>query len=170
MPFVKDITSLLIECAGNDIKTDTRKSIRESVLKTQYASIKEATQTVVYSAEMVPVIQLPEGVFTEMSFLHPFMKTNNIKSITTALNIVAEANKLPHGGVGLMIESKEAINKKINDAKAKGAKAEEKAKETVDKANKVVEKLKDKGIPVITKKEQCCSECGKPISECKCKK
>ena len=115
----------------------------------------------------VPVVNIQGEYFTEMNFLHPYMKSAKIKSIAEALNNVAEANGLPVGAVGLLIESgsnvSECINKAIESANPK------KEKNVLDKIGKSIDisdKLKSKGINVKKKKKGKCPKCGKLKCEC----
>lgn len=172
MPFVKDSLSLLIECAESDLKTDTKSIIRESSIRSGYESIPKASQAIRYDANIIPVISLDGGYYTEMNFLYPFMQSNGIKSISEALDLVAEANKLPKNAVGLLIESCDNVNGCIDEALKKGGKAKDSVFNKISKALDLKDKLKAKGKSVKTKKEcgDVCSECGKPINECTCKK
>lgn len=172
MPFVKDSLSLLIECAESDLKTNTKSIIRESSIRSGYESIPKASQFIRYDANIVPVISLDGEYYTEMNFLYPFMQSNGIKSISEALDLVAEANELPKNAVGLLIESCDSVNGCIDEAIKKGGKNKDSVFTKIGKALDLKDKLKAKGKKIKTKKEcnETCSNCGKPVSECKCKK
>lgn len=167
MPFVKDSLSLLIEASEVDLRRNTRRAISESVVRSGYDRIEEVAEPVYYGPEIVPVVNIQGEYFTEMNFLHPYMKSAKIKSIAEALNNVAEANGLPVGAVGLLIESgsnvSECIDKAIESANPK------KEKNVLDKIGKSIDisdKLKSKGINVKKKKKGKCPKCGKLKCEC----
>lgn len=168
MPFVKDSLSLLIEASASDLNYSTSRVMKESTVRSNYASIEEAAETVVYAPEIVPVVQVGNEFFTEMNFLHPFMKTNRIDSIAEALNIVAKANGLEEGAVGLLIESDKSVDECIGKAlESGGAKKKDGVLDKIGKAVDLSGKLKKKGIKVKRKKPNVCPECGKVNCECK---
>lgn len=170
MPFVKNAMDLLIESAEADLKTDTKSVVRESTIRSGYSSISEASEPIIYGPEVVPVIQIDDGYYTEMNFLYPFMNTNGIKSIAEALNYVAEANNLSEGDIGLLIESEGDVNECINKALESGnAKKKDNVLTKIGKAVDLTGKLKGKGIKVKKKKtEKKCPKCGKVESACTC--
>lgn len=152
MPFVKNAMDLLIESAEADLKTDTKSVVRESTIRSGYSSISEASEPIIYGPEVVPVIQIDDGYYTEMNFLYPFMNTNGIKSIAEALNYVAEANNLSEGDIGLLIESEGDVNECINKALESGnAKKKDNVLTKIGKAVDLTGKLKGKGIKVKKK-------------------
>lgn len=167
MPFVKDSLSLLIEASASDLNYSTTKVMKESTVRSGYASIEEVSESVVYGPEIVPVVQIGNEFFTEMNFLHPFMKTNRINSIAEALNMVARANGLREGAIGLLIESEKGVDECIGKALESGG--NKKKDGVLDKIGKAVDlsgKLKKKGIKVKKKKADVCPECGKVNCEC----
>lgn len=170
MPFVKNAMDLLIESAEIDLKTNTKSVVKESTVRSGYSSISEASKTIIYGPEVVPVIQVDDGYYTEMNFLYPFMSSNGIKSIVEALNYVAEANNLSKGDVGLLIESEGDVNECINKALESGNSKKKdniltKISKTIDLSNK----LKGNGIKVKKKKsEYKCPKCNKAESACTC--
>lgn len=171
MPFVKDAMTLLIESADVDLKTDTKYVVKESKVRSGYSSISEASESIIYGPEVVPVVSLDGGYYTEMNFLYPFMSTNGIKSIAEALNYVAEANGLSKDSVGLLIESEGDVNECINKAIESGSqKKKDNIISKIGKAIDLSDKLKGKGIKVKKKKtEKKCPKCGKSESACICK-
>lgn len=78
MPFVKDSLSLLIEASEADLRRNTRRAISESVVRSGYDRIEEAAEPVYYGPEIVPVVNIQGEYFTEMNFLHPYMKLSLI--------------------------------------------------------------------------------------------
>lgn len=172
MPFVKDPLSLLIETSKTDL-INTSRIVKESTALSGYAGIGSVSEAVVYDPSMVTVVRIDNEYFTEMNFLYPYMRSNGISSIAEALYHVAEANNLPRGAVGLLIESDEQI-----ECNLKEAKSNKKKNAVVDKIDKAVElkdKLKDKGIEVKKKlplkddnkkNKKVCPKCKK--DPCKC--
>lgn len=152
MPYIKDTFSILAECAAIDLP-NTERVVRESQIISDYESIEEAETDYVVVAEMVPVVQIGEEYFTEAQFLAPFMRDAGIKSMTEALDAVAESNNLPEKSVGLLIESSKDVNKFISKAAGKSKdvinKTTDKVKEVIkdderrDKINKAADKTKD---------------------------
>ena len=171
MPFVKDSLSLLIEAANNDLNANTRETINESAIRASYSHIEEAEYEFTYGAEMVPVIKMNDKYYTEMNFLHPFMKSNNIKTITEALDEVARANRLPVKSVGLLIEAENTVDANIAKAIESGnCKKKESALAKVSKAIGIADKLKKNGYDVKKKKPTKCPECGQINCSCTSKK
>lgn len=167
MPFVKDSLSLLIEASAGDILSDTKTSFSEGAVRSGYESIEEASETVVYVPEMIPVVQIESEYYTEMNFLYPYMKTNHIKSISEALNNVAAANNLPECSVGLLIESDCSVDATITKAIESGnQKKKDSTLNKIKDAVNISDKLKKKGIKVKKKKPVVCPECGKTVCEC----
>jgi enolase len=109
--------------------------------------------------------------YTEMNFLHPFMKSNNIKTITEALDEVARANRLPVKSVGLLIEAENTVDANIAKAIESGnCKKKESALAKVSKAVGIADKLKKNGYDVKKKKPTKCPECGQINCSCTSKK
>lgn len=153
MPYIKDSFSILAECAAIDL-AGTDQHVRESDIISTYSNIQEISESYYASPEMVPVIKIDNEYFTETSFLAPFMRDNNVKSISEALDYVAEANNLPPKSVGLLIESKKTVTDMIGDAcKKNNSKARDNAINKLNKATDLVKNLKDKGYPCKRKKK-----------------
>jgi hypothetical protein len=169
MPFVKDSLSLLIEASDIDTKRSSKSILRESAVRSSYKKIKKAANVVKYGPEIVPVIKMSDGkYYTEMNFLHPYMKSAGISSIVEALNNVALANDLDTNSVGLLIESDECVGDCISKAvECADPKRENSVLNKIDKAVSLSDKLESKGIAVRTKQEEICPECGKVKCECK---
>ena len=165
MSFVTDPFNVLVEAANNDIMTDTKMAIRESEIVSRYTDIEELAEPIMITAEMVTVVNVNGEFFTEMQFLAPYMKCNKIKSVAEAITNVCEANNLPNGSIGLLVESQECVTDVIEKALDKGPKAKKKALEKVGKVENLIDKIKSKGIKV-KKKSKKCPKCGK--EECVC--
>lgn len=152
MPYIKDSFSILAECAAVDF-ADTKRSVIESEIRSAYSDIEEASIPYAVCAEMVPVVQIDGEYYTEASFMAPFMRDAGIKSMIEALNLIAEANKLPAKSVGLLVESDCAVSEMIERACQKeSTKAKDAVMNKVGKATDLVKGLKDKGYPVKKKK------------------
>lgn len=151
MPYIKDSFSILAECAAIDLP-DTRRVVRESEVRNEYENIEEATVNYTATAEMVPVVQIENEYFTEAQFMAPFMRDAGIKSMTEALDCIAEANNLSKKSVGLLVESNCSINAMIEKACQKeSAKAKDAVMNKIGKATDLVKDLKSKGYPVKRK-------------------
>lgn len=153
MPFIKNPINILAECAASDIKS-TSEIVKESAVRSYYNNIEEAEELVTSSAEMVPVIKIGESYYTETNYLAPFMRDHNIKSIAEALSAVSKANDLDDKDVGLLVEPKECVSSMIEKAcKCENSKVKDNVLNKVDKANKLIKNLKDKGYKVKAKKK-----------------
>ena len=160
MPYIKDSFSILAECAAIDLP-DTKRVVRESEVRSDYENIEEAVGNYSITAEMVPVVQLGEGYYTEAQLLAPFMRDAGVKSIAEALDLVAEANKLPAKGVGLLIESNCCVTGMIEKACQKeSVKAKDAVMTKIGKATDLANALKAEGYTVKRK-------CGKTTESCK---
>lgn len=173
MPLVKDSLALLVESARTDLTSDIARAMSESAILESYRSIPTVSQEVVYTAEMIPVVKINNECFTEMNFLQPYMKTNNITSITEALNNIAKANDLNEGAVGLLVESECCVTDAIKDAIESGNMNKRKnAYKKVSKSTAVIAKLENSGITVKKKcsesDEDVCPKCGKKACICEC--
>lgn len=167
MPFIKDPISLLIESSELDIKSDTKSVVRESAVRSSYANIESVSESVVYTPEMVTVVNIGNEYYTEMNLLHPYMKTNEITSIAEALNNVAAANGLSEGAIGLLIESDDNVNECIDKALESGKpKKKDGILNKISKAVDLSDKLKKSGIKVKKKKSKKCPKCKKENCEC----
>ena len=154
MPYIKDSFSILAECAAIDLP-DTRRVVKESEMRSEYENIEEAAEFYAVTAEMVPVVKLGDEYYTEAQFLAPFMRDAEIKSMTEALDCIAEANKLPAKTVGLVIESNCAVTEMIEKACQKeSAKAKDIVMNKIGKAADLANSLKSKGYPIIRKKDK----------------
>lgn len=156
MPFIKNSFNILSEAAASDLSVDTEGYITESEILKRYDTIEEVAEEVVFSAESVPVIAVGEDYLTTMNFLHPFMESNNITSVSQALDCVAEANNLPPRGVGLLVESEEHIESIREKAKEKFKKdkdknAKNKVLDKIKKGTDLTDNLKKKGFKVKKK-------------------
>lgn len=160
--FIKDPYSLLAEAASIDLSVNTSVALTESQVNTIMESFDEVNEDVVYTAEMVSVVQVGGDYLVEMNALYPYMQSNKITSVAEALNNVARVNGLQEKSVGLLIESDDKTKSLIEAAAKKGGKAKEKAMDKIKKATKIPAKLKKEGFPVKKKKSKGSAkdECG----------
>lgn len=171
--FIKDPYSLLAEAAELDLSINTAAALTESQVNTIMESFDEVDEDVVYTAEMVSVVQVGGDYLVEMNALYPYMKSNNITSVAEALNNVAAVNGLQEKAVGLLIESDDRTAEMIQEACKKGGKAKEKALDKIKKATKIPAKLKKEGFPVKKKKgkesakDEACAKEGCKSEGCK---
>ena len=171
--FIKDPYSLLAEAASMDLSVNTSVALTESQVNTIMESFDEVSEDVVYTAEMVSVVQVGGDYLVEMNALYPYMKSNNITSVAEALNNVAAVNGLQEKAVGLLIESDDRTAEMIQEACKKGGKAKEKALDKIKKATKIPAKLKKEGFPVKKKKgkesakDEACAKEGCKSEGCK---
>ena len=160
--FINSQFNILAEAASMDLNADTRTTLSEADIRATMESFEEISEDINVTAEMVKIIAVDNGYFTEANDIVPFMKANGIKSMAEALNLVAEANGLNEKEVGLLIESDDYINAMLEKADAKAKKGDKKVKESIinkiKKATELPKKLKDQGFPVKKKKCKTCNE------------
>lgn len=162
MPFVKNAMDILVEAASVDLQSNQHQVIKESNVISGYRSIPEASHPIVYGPEVVPIVNIDGGYYTEMNFLYPFMETNGIKSIDEALDYVAESNNV--SDVGLLVMSESDVTECINKCLEEGG---QKKKETaLDKFAKVVG-LKDKFASKGVSRKLMRKKSGKKCAACK---
>ena len=169
MPFVKNALDILVEAASTDLQSNQHQIIKESSIMSGYKSIPEASHPIINGPEVVPIVDVDGGYYTEMNFLYPYMKSAKISSIAEALNNVAAANNLSECSVGLLIESGDNVTECINKAiESADPKKEKSVLGKVSKAINISDKLKSKGIDVKKKKPAKCPKCGKTKCKCEC--
>lgn len=161
--FIHDTYSLLAEAAAMDLSANTEGVLTESEIDTRMKNIDEVSEDIIYTAEMVTVIAVDESYLTDINALMPFMKTNGLKSVGEALDMVAEANGMPPKSIGLLVESDAYVDALLEKACAKKTKeGKNKILDKIKKATDLSDKLKKKGYTVKKKKsldEDCCKEC-----------
>lgn len=160
--FIHDTYSLLAEAAAMDLSANTEGVLTESEIDTRMKNIDEVSEDIIYTAEMVTVIAVDESYLTDINALMPFMKTNGLKSVGEALDMVAEANGMPPKSIGLLVESDAYVDALLEKACAKKTKeGKNKILDKIKKATDLSDKLKKKGYTVKKKKsldEECCKE------------
>lgn len=173
---IKTNLQLLSEAAAYDTTINTKASVRLDTVREAYNAIPEMPCDMVTEAADVVVNAAPDGnYYVEMTNLAPFMLDSGIKSISKALDLVAEANILPDKSVGLVIESQAYIESTLNSARAKADatgnyKILEAAISKVNKNNAIVAKLLSEGYKVAKKNDNAkvCPDCGKSKDKCTC--
>ena len=167
---------LLSEAANNDININTNTRIKyESVLE-EYNNIPEMDEISVTEAKDVIITETLFGkYYVEMVNLSPFMLDSGIKSISKALDLVAEANGLRHEDLGLVVESQDAINAKLENARIRAKKTGNKnilenMLIKIHKDNLLIKKLISEGHDVVKKSSdsKVCPKCGKAMDKCDC--
>ena len=144
--FIHDTYSLLAEAAAMDLSANTEGVLTESEIDTRMKNIDEVSEDIIYTAEMVTVIAVDESYLTDINALMPFMKTNGIKSVGEALDMVAEANGMPPKSIGLLVESDAYVDALLEKACAKKTKeGKNKILDKIKKATDLSDKLKKKG-------------------------
>lgn len=173
---IKSNLTLLSEAASADTSIDTRVSADRNAIVEAYAAIPTCHESIVTTAADVVVTETANReYFVEMSNLAPFMMDSGIRSISAALNFVAEANGLMPGDVGLIVESHQAVHDTL-EAAAKRANANnnprilESALAKVARNVAVVRKLVEAGYDVKAKSKdsKVCPNCGKATCNCEC--
>lgn len=149
--------NLLSEAAIGDIQANTEGAITEAQIMSRINSIEELEESVVITAEMVPVISVAEDYLVEMNSIAGYMQSNGITTIAEALDNVASVNGLNKFDVGLLIESDDYIRTMMEKADEKckkdgDKKAKNKILDKIKKSTDVTEKLKKAGYKVKKKK------------------
>lgn len=154
----KEPYAILAEAAKMDLKANTEGTMLEEDITSALDSFDEASYDIHISGEMVPVLTVDNKYVVEMESLHTFMRSNNITSVTEALNSISESNGLQEKQVGLLIESSDYFTSILEKAKCKDANTKNKLLGKVKKAVELPAKLKKDGFPVVKKKS--CKEEG----------
>ena len=172
---IKSNMQLVAEAAAMDIKINTANSNKKDTVLEAYTAIPTIKEPAVTEAADVIINQTSDGYYVEMVNLAPFMFDSGIKSIGTALDIVAEANNLNEKEVGLVVESQVNVNNNIANAEARAKKTGnykvlENAVNKVNKNNLIIKRLLDEGYKVVKKSDdsKVCPKCGKVAGKCKC--
>lgn len=173
---IKSNLQLLSEAAAYDTTINTKASVRLDTVREAYTAIPTMPADMVTEAADVVISAAPNGnYYVEMTNLAPFMLDSGIKSISKALDLVAEANYLPKKSVGLVVESQSYIETTLNNARTKADasgnhKILESAINKVNKNNAVIAKLLSEGYKVAKKNDDAkvCPDCGKSKSKCVC--
>lgn len=166
MPFIQNPYDVLLEAAKSDLSNNTEQVLRENEIRTKLNSVEEITESVGLSPEMIPVISIGEDYLVEMNYIGGFMQSCNIKSVAEALDIIAEANKLPEKSVGLLIESDDYVEAMLEKAsKTTNPKVKDKIMKKVKKSTDLTDKLQDDGYKVKKKKKDKKKAAAKPKSK-----
>ena len=169
---IKNDLALLSEMAASDIKLNTKNVSRADTIHEVYSSIPEIEEPVVTEACDVVITETANNnYYVEMVNLAPFMLDSGIKSISKALDMVAEANNLPVKSLGLVVESQENVDNAISKAKSNvNPKVLESTLNKLNKNNIAINHLLREGYKVAKKSKdsKVCPKCGKATCKCEC--
>lgn len=173
---IKSNLQLLSEAAALDMKINTSNDANLDTVREAYNAIPTIKEPAVTEATDVIVNDTASGYYVEMVNLAPFMMDSGIKSVSRALDMVAEANNLPAKSVGLVVESQTSVDTTLRAAKSRSDrtgnnKFVENAISKVNKNNVLIHKLLSEGYKVAKKSDdsKVCPKCGKVLSKCTCK-
>ena len=176
-----DISSnlqLLSEAAQTDIKINTANRAKYDTVYETYKNIPTMDELSVTEASDVIVTETRNhSYYVEMVNLAPFMLDSGIKSISKALDMVAEANDLEPGMVGLVVESQSVVDAKLESAKERARSTGnynivENVVNKINKNNLIINRLIREGYDVVKKSDssKVCPKCGKAVDKCVCEK
>ena len=147
--------NLLLEAAQDDIVQNTEGNLLESDIIKRFDSIQECSKSIIIAPEAVPVYNVDESYVVEMNALAGFMKSQNIGSVTEALDAIASANALQPFSVGLLVESNLEVAAMLEKANArKDKKSKNAVLGKIKKSTDIADKLKKGGYPVLKKKTE----------------
>ena len=172
---IKSNVMLLAEMAEIDNQIKHEAEVDVNTVMEAYNAVPECVGETVTEAADVVVTPVGDDYYVEMTNLAPFMLDSGIKSVAKSLDMVAEANGLEPKSVGLVVESKSAVDTMLNNAKIRANKMGNKkilenAITKVEKNNNIIKNLMNEGYKVCAKREGCkvCPKCGKSESKCEC--
>ncbi len=172
---IKSNLTILAEAAASDIKANSSASLKLDTVKEAYGAIPTINEPAVTEAADVIVNDTRDGYYVEMVNLAPFMMDSGIKSISKALDIVAEANGLEPKTIGLVVDSQANIEATLEAAQKRAKetgnyKLVENAISKVNKNNVLIKRLLSEGYKVAKKSEdsKVCPKCGKAKCKCEC--
>ena len=168
---------LLSEAAQTDMKINTANRAKYDTVYEAYKNIPTMDELSVTEASDVIVTETRNhSYYVEMVNLAPFMLDSGIKSISKALDMVAEANGLEPGMVGLVVESQSAVDAKLESAKNRARSTGnynivENVVNKINKNNLIINRLIREGYDVVKKSDssKVCPKCGKATDKCVCK-
>lgn len=167
---------LLSEAAKTDMEINTSSSAKYDKVVEAYKAIPEIDGiSVTEASDVIVTATKYDEYYVEMVNLAPFMLDSGIKSISKALDLVAEANGLPAKSVGLVVESQSVVDAQLKNAMNRSRSSGnytiiENAIKKVNNNNATIHKLLEKGYDVVKKSEKSkvCPDCGK--AKCVCEK
>lgn len=172
---IKTNMALLAEAAAIDANLNIVNEANVDAVRESYNSIPECVGITVTEAADVVVTPVAGDYFVEMTNLAPFLLDSGIRSVSKALDMVAEANGLEPKSVGLIIDSQDTVSRMLYESTAKARKTgNDKIRENaISKVNKniaIAKRLMSEGYKVAKKRSDAkvCDKCGKAKSKCEC--
>ena len=172
---IKTNMALLAEAAAIDANLNIVNEANVDAVRESYNSIPECVGITVTEAADVVVTPVAGDYFVEMTNLAPFLLDSGIRSVSKALDMVAEANGLEPKSVGLIIDSQDTVSRMLYESTAKARKTgndkiRENAISKVSKNIAIAKRLMSEGYKVAKKRSDAkvCSKCGKAKGKCEC--
>ena len=172
---IKTNMALLAEAAAIDANLNIVNEANVDAVRESYNSIPECVGITVTEAADVVVTPVAGDYFVEMTNLAPFLLDSGIRSVSKALDMVAEANGLEPKSVGLIIDSQDVVSRMLYESTAKARKTgndkiRENAISKVSKNIAIAKRLMSEGYKVAKKRSDAkvCDKCGKAKGKCEC--
>ena len=172
---IKTNMALLAEAAAIDANLNIVNEANVDAVRESYNSIPECVGITVTEAADVVVTPVAGDYFVEMTNLAPFLLDSGIRSVSKALDMVAEANGLEPKSVGLIIDSQDTVSRMLYESTAKARKTgndkiRENAISKVSKNIAIAKRLMSEGYKVAKKRSDAkvCDKCGKAKGKCEC--
>lgn len=172
---IKTNMALLAEAAAIDANLNIVNEANVDAVRESYNSIPECVGITVTEAADVVITPVAGDYFVEMTNLAPFLLDSGIRSVSKALDMVAEANGLEPKSVGLIIDSQDTVSRMLYESTAKARKTgndkiRENAISKVSKNIAIAKRLMSEGYKVAKKRSDAkvCDKCGKAKGKCEC--
>lgn len=172
---IKTNMALLAEAAAIDANLNIVNEANVDAVRESYNNIPECVGITVTEAADVVITPVAGDYFVEMTNLAPFLLDSGIRSVSKALDMVAEANGLEPKSVGLIIDSQDTVSRMLYESTAKARKTgNDKIRENaISKVNKniaIAKRLMSEGYKVAKKRSDAkvCDKCGKAKGKCEC--
>lgn len=172
---IKTNMALLAEAAAIDANLNIVNEANVDAVRESYNNIPECVGITVTEAADVVVTPVAGDYFVEMTNLAPFLLDSGIRSVSKALDMVAEANGLEPKSVGLIIDSQDTVSRMLYESTAKARKTgndkiRENAISKVSKNIAIAKRLMSEGYKVAKKRSDAkvCDKCGKAKGKCEC--
>ena len=172
---IKTNMALLAEAAAIDANLNIVNEANVDAVRESYNSIPECVGITVTEAADVVITPVAGDYFVEMTNLAPFLLDSGIRSVSKALDMVAEANGLEPKSVGLIIDSQDTVSRMLYESTAKAKrtgndKIRENAISKVSKNIAIAKRLMSEGYKVAKKRSDAkvCDKCGKAKGKCEC--
>ena len=172
---IKTNMALLAEAAAIDANLNIVNEANVDAVRESYNSIPECVGITVTEAADVVITPVAGDYFVEMTNLAPFLLDSGIRSVSKALDMVAEANGLEPKSVGLIIDSQDTVSRMLYESTARARKTgndkiRENAISKVSKNIAIAKRLMSEGYKVAKKRSDAkvCDKCGKAKGKCEC--